>query len=250
MGQHIYTSWLLGTEEDGLSSYSVFRLNFPPLFLSFWTWILFIAILCTLFKGPMKYRVKTGENRPAEAVAIGCVSREYFAACVSCFSFPCSHLTYFQTDPLQCTDCFSKTTLGVVAALLCECCWLLLPKCCASPCWHQNVPHSPSQHISPIFKGIFITNPVVQWIGSSFQHSVITNYHPSSRSSSVVSPTRPKRPTFAEQHGIHPTHCPQAIFFLIVRNFIVQRLKNRCCGMAAVGQGEANIQDQFCHAGV
>lgn len=98
--------------------------------------------------------------------------------CCLCFLllFPLLTSDLFSNSyPLQCTDCLSKTTLWVVAALLCECCWLLLPKCCASPCWHQNVPHSLSQHISPIFKGIFITNPVVQRTGSSFQHSVIVS---------------------------------------------------------------------------
>lgn len=57
----------------------------------------------------------------------------------------------------------------------------------------------------------------------------------------MVSPTRPDRPTFAEQHGICPTHCPQAIFLVIVRTFIVQRLKTEnpdVMGMAVLGAGE------------
>lgn len=91
----LVVEYRMGLEVDGLSCCFVFRLNIPQLFFSLFELGFFLLLLVQT-----KCRVKTGENRPAEAIAMGCVFREYFPACVSFSSFPCSHLAYFQTDPL------------------------------------------------------------------------------------------------------------------------------------------------------
>lgn len=160
----------MGLEVDGLSSGFVFRLNIPQLFFSLFELGFFLLLFSALCSNEVQ-----GENwreQTSQSYCRGLCFQGLFCCCVSS-SFPYSYLAYFQTGPLQWTS-------FVPPKLHCE--WLLpftvdavnysFASAVLHPTDSRISPTSLSQHIYPIFKVISSTNPIVQWTGSSFQHSV------------------------------------------------------------------------------